>query len=70
MKFEKSFWGLFVFVFKSFLKTVVFIQITFFILQENIFLQKFSLKLFDVEPSRTLNGAFCFSFPNTVNPVK
>ena len=67
MEFGKSLWGVFVFVFNLFPKTVVFIQITFF---NSDFLQKFSLKLFDVEPSRTLNGALYFSFPNTVKPVK
>ena len=67
MEFGKSLWGVFVFVFNLFPKIVVFIQITFF---NSDFLQKFSLKLFDVEPSRTLNGALYFSFPNTVKPVK
>ena len=34
-------------------------------LGENQYQKKFALKLFNVEPSRTLNGAFYFSFPNT-----
>ena len=55
--------GSFVFVFKIFPKTRMLIQIAFLY---SCFLQKFGLWLSDVEPSRTLNAAFYFSFPNTV----
>ena len=34
------------------------------------FLQNLGLLLFGVEPSKTLNGAFYFSFQNTVKPGK
>ena len=64
MKFGKSRWGVFVFVFKLFPKTAVLLHTTFLY---SCFLQKFGLKLFEVEPSRTFNGAFYISFPNNVN---
>ena len=67
MKFGKSLWEFLVFLFKIFPKTEVLIQITFLY---TCFLQKFGLYLFDVELSRTLNGSFFFSFPNTVKQGK
>ena len=66
-KFRKSLWGVLVFLFKIFPKTKVLIQITFFYSR---FLQKYGLPLFGVEPSRALNGAFYFNFPNTVKSGK
>ena len=51
--------------FKIFPKTAVLIQIKF---PYSCFLQKFSLYLPDVEPSRSFNGAFYFSFSNTIKP--
>ena len=59
--------GIFVFLFKIFPKAAVLIQITFLYA---CFLQRFGLYLFDVEPSRTLNGSLYFSFLNTVKPGK
>ena len=67
VKFRKSLRWVLVFLFKIFPKTKVLIQKTFFY---SYFLQKFGLSLFGEEPSRTLNGAFYFSFPNTVKPGK
>ena len=47
------------FLFFIFPETAVLIQITFFY---TCFIQKVGLSLFDVEPSRTSNGAFCFRY--------
>ena len=63
IKIGKSFWRLFVFAFKIFPKAVMLIEKTSLYSR---FLQKFGLWLSDVKPSRTLNVAFYFSFPNTV----
>ena len=69
VKFGKPIWGVlvFVFLFKLFPKAVVLIQITFLY---SCSLQKFDLLLFDVELSRTLNGAFIFTFSNTLKTGK
>ena len=67
MKFGKSLWGAFVFLFKLFPMTAVLIQIKFLY---SCFLQNVGLFLFDVETSRTLNKTFYLSFPNTVKPGK
>ena len=62
-KFGKCLWEIFVFFFKIFASTNISVQMTFLYL---CFLQKLYLESLDVEPSRTLNGAIYFSFPNTV----
>ena len=64
MKFGKSLSGVFYF---SFQNIMTLIQVMFIYL---CFPQKFGFYLFDVELSITLNGTFCFTFPDTVKPGK
>ena len=64
-KFGKCLWKSFLFLFKTFSKTALLMQITFYYLS---FLKKVGFIIILLGPPKTLNEVFQFSFLNTIKP--